>query len=166
MNNNDTMTAEDFRRLADYLPESVTHMAALIGWDETANLINRLGGSQIPVGMGIRQHGSGWRDVLADVLSPEALQAVTRAFGGDSGFVVPKCDRARRERRNHRFVCEVNSAIRDGLSTRKALAILCPRFGIGNTLAWRILKEYREKHASATLRHDNATNHTNTPRTH
>ncbi|EBL1212391.1 hypothetical protein D0620_25625, partial [Salmonella enterica] len=78
MNNNDTMTAEDFRRLADYLPESVTHMAALIGWDETANLINRLGGSQITVGMGIRQPDSGWRDVLADVLSPEALQAVTR----------------------------------------------------------------------------------------
>ncbi|ECP4586975.1 hypothetical protein HJ50_06745 [Salmonella enterica subsp. enterica serovar Muenchen] len=144
MNNNDPMSADDFRRLADFLPESVLHMAVVIGWEETTSLINKFGGVQISIGRGIRSNNEAWSDVLADALSPEALRAFMQTFGGDSAFIVPRCDRARREHRNRRFVYEVNNAIRRGLSTRKALASLCPRFGMGNTLAWRVLKEYRE----------------------
>ncbi|EDW0322897.1 hypothetical protein QF20_004502, partial [Salmonella enterica subsp. enterica] len=129
MNNNDPMSADDFRRLADFLPESVLHMAVVIGWEETTSLINKFGGVQISIGRGIRSNNEAWSDVLADALSPEALRAFMQTFGGDSAFIVPRCDRARREHRNRRFVYEVNNAIRRGLSTRKALASLCPLQG-------------------------------------
>ncbi|EDN4394587.1 hypothetical protein ACV50R_002594 [Salmonella enterica subsp. enterica serovar Newport] len=52
MNNNDPMSADDFRHLADFLPESVLHMAVVIGWEETTSLINKFGGVQISIGRG------------------------------------------------------------------------------------------------------------------
>lgn len=151
MNNNDPMTANDLQSLIDYLPETVLQMGAAIGWENTAMLINLYGGAQLSVARGLRKGHERWLRILENHLPPAALKTFMQTFGGESALIIPRCDLARRERRNRQFIGAVSGAISAGQSKRMALIVLCPRFGIGNTLAWKLLRQYGTgSHTSAT----------------
>jgi hypothetical protein len=142
MHNSEFMAADDYQALADYLPETVLQIAGVAGWEATAKLINDFGGSQFPVGRGKRECGEPRRRMLAAIMTPEQLEAFAHTFGGESSFAIPRCDRAKREWRNRRFINALLSATAAGESKRMAMTVLCPRFGIGHTTAWGLLRRY------------------------
>ncbi|MGO2143929.1 MAG: hypothetical protein ACTH4K_10335 [Serratia bockelmannii] len=130
------------RLMAEHLPESVRQMAEVVGWEATASLIARFGGSCFPVPRGRSHHGDKRLLLLLEVLTPAQMQRFMHTFGGESSFIIPKCDHARREWRNRLFVRDLQAALTAGESRRMALSYLCPRYGIGNTIAWKIIREY------------------------
>ncbi|EAN0329123.1 hypothetical protein CCW43_24265 [Salmonella enterica] len=130
------------RQMAAYLPESVAQMAEVIGWDTTSRLIERFGGASFPVPRGQRHDGEKRLMLLLEVMTPEQMRRFISTFGGDSSLIIPQCDSAKREWRNRLFIRDLRQSIAAGESRRMALSYLCPRYGIGNTLAWRIIREY------------------------
>jgi len=139
---NITLDGNALRLMAAHLPESVQQMAEVVGWEATASLIARFGGSCFPVPRGLRPGGDERLSLLLEVLTPAQMQRFMHTFGGESSFVIPKCDHARREWRNRLFIRDLQAAITAGESRRMALSYLCPRYGIGNTSAWKIIREY------------------------
>ncbi|SMG61816.1 hypothetical protein SAMN03159353_10629 [Cedecea sp. NFIX57] len=149
---NITLDEHILSQMAAFLPESVRQMVDVLGGEATARLVNRFGGASFPVSRGLRDAGGQRLGMLLEVLTPDQLQRFMHTFGGDSSFLIPKCDQAKREWRNRLFIRDLRDALATGASRRMALSWLCPRYDIGSTQAWILIREYGlsggGKHAS------------------
>lgn len=139
---NITLDENILYQMAAFLPESVRQMVGVLGGETTARLINRFGGASFPVARGLRETGNQRLGMLLEVMTPDQLQLFTHTFGGDSSFLIPKCDQAKREWRNRLFIRDLRAALETGASRRMALSWLCPRYDIGSTRAWILIREY------------------------
>lgn len=134
------LTPPDYAQLQEYLPESVTQIAELIGWEATGRLINHFGGVDFPVGKGLRGSGARRLSLLREALTPEQIDLLVSTFGGERLFI-PQCKQAKTVWRNRLFIGEVQRLTDNGESVNMALTVCCPRFGIGATRARELWRE-------------------------
>ncbi|MGX5053135.1 hypothetical protein ACWKX9_05670 [Enterobacter asburiae] len=137
------MSGFDLESHADLLPETARQIARLIGFPATQALTERFGGVNFPVGRNLRSTGDRRLDMLREVIGEENTQILTRYFGGDGSFCIPRCAAALRAYRNQCFLAEVDNLVHQGESLRMALTLLGPRYGIANTRAWQLLSGRR-----------------------
>lgn len=135
------LDGDTLRLLRTCLPECVEQMGELIGWHATAAMIERFGGSKFPIPRGVRRDATESINRLLEVLTPAQVEKIILCFGGEDNFAVPNCAEARRLYRNTLFLRDLNAALASGESHRRALTYLCPRYGIGNTTAWKLIRQ-------------------------
>ena len=128
------MKLEDMQ---DLLPEVVQHIAALIGYPSTLELIRCLGGTTFPIGKGVRSIGVSRINMLKEVVGNENADKIIQHFGGEDLYI-PRCSAALAEWRNRQFMVEFNE-LTQHKSARMALTELCPKYGFSDRLAWRLL---------------------------
>ncbi|MGU3416724.1 hypothetical protein ACLBW0_24625 [Enterobacteriaceae bacterium C34A] len=128
---------------AALLPEIARQIARLIGFPVTQALIERFGGVNFPVGRNLRSIGDRRLDMLRGVVGEEKSQILSRYFGDDGSFYIPRCAAALREYRNQCFLAEVDDLVHQSEPLRMALILLGPRYGIANARAWQLLSGRR-----------------------
>jgi len=129
----------DLEQVKDLLPESVQHIAQLIGFPATGKLIDRFGGVVFPVGKGLRGAGHVRIELLQEVLTPEQVMLIIQHFGGERLYI-PRCQEAWRAWRNRCFLADLDQLCDAGESITMALTRICPKYGIASTRAWELLK--------------------------
>ncbi|EBD0702914.1 mor transcription activator family protein [Salmonella enterica] len=131
----------ELERVQRLLPDSALQLIDVLGWPATARLISAFGGATLSAKSGVRAERSGGvHKLLRSVLTEDESKALTRYLGG-APFYIPRCDQALRALRNARFLSELHQQQDTGHSIRQSLALLCPRYGISDRYAWRLIRE-------------------------
>jgi len=131
----------ELEKVKSALTPVVLEIIELIGYPAAQMLIAKLGGISFPVSGGVRLSDSFRRGYLVEAIGQEAAGTLEKRFGGEILYI-PRCDRALRLWRNNTFVLEYQALINGGMSGRRALLELCPRYGITDRLAQRILAHH------------------------
>lgn len=97
----------------EHLPERARVIAELIGLPATLKLVERFGGVRVYVPQTMPPSHA-----LVDLLGADAAERLSRAFGGDEHFDVPRCTLAARRLRDAALIAD----FLDGTSHR-ALAL-------------------------------------------
>lgn len=142
--------ANELEQVQELLPEIVTELVNLIGWHSTHKLIERLGGCSFIVSKENTRSDSRRADVLKKFLSDNDVKAIQKQYGGETIYI-PRCHAALRQLRNLSFVAEYNSLIDGGESQRFVLMALCPKYGISDRWAQRIIADSGDAHKQLTL---------------
>ncbi|PHM22553.1 Mor transcription activator family protein [Xenorhabdus ehlersii] len=131
------------------LPESLRHIASLIGYPATLKLIDVFGGTTFPFGRGKHPRGQHRQAMLVAAIGEEAAACLSQHFAGTELYI-PNAAAAMREWRNQRFLSEFNQLLNEGNSALMAISKLCPIFGFSDRHAWSLLSRYKH---SGTLNH-------------
>ncbi|NHB90772.1 Mor transcription activator family protein [Photorhabdus cinerea] len=131
------------------LPESLRHIATLIGYPATLKLIETFGGTTFPFSQGKHPRGHHRQKMLANAIGAAAADCLSQHFAGTEVYI-PNAAAAMREWRNQRFLSEFNQLLNDGNSALMAISKLCPIFGFSDRHAWSLLSRYKY---SDTLNH-------------
>lgn len=130
---------DSLETVSDHLPAVVLELVELIGYRDTQSLIERIGGVSFPVGKNVNVvTGARRAGILAAAVPDSALRKITARFGGETLYI-PRCSAALRELRNRRFIADYSAMLAAGESGRFALITLCPRYGLSDRHAQRLL---------------------------
>ncbi|WP_447880407.1 Mor transcription activator family protein, partial [Serratia fonticola] len=131
----------DLEQMSDLLPPIVLDLIKLIGYQDTAKLISKIGGITFPVSQGMRNKDNFRRDYIVQAVGKDSAEKIERQLGGDVIYI-PRCASALREWRNLELVREYRALLATGVSGRRALLKLCPQYGISDRRAQIILARY------------------------
>ncbi|QBH95978.1 mor transcription activator family protein [Limnobaculum zhutongyuii] len=133
---------DELERLESLLPESAKSLVLILGYAATARLISRFGGVTLSAKTGLaKERSGGVHTMLRDVLNDDELKKLIDYLGGDQ-FYIPRCDVAFRKLRDARFVAAIAENLDKGLSTRQAMARLCPEFNISDRQGWKLIHQH------------------------
>lgn len=133
----------DFSSVKHHLPSSALELVDVLGWPAAMRLVSLFGGVSLSGNSGrARVRTGGVHKMLREALTEDEVKKLIRHFGCE-GFYIPRCDVALRELRNSRFFTELDACVADGLSTRQAMARLCPRFGFSDRYAWSLRRRQK-----------------------
>lgn len=130
----------DLKEVESLLPEVVIELISLIGYAKAEALISAIGGITWKVGTGSRQKGNRRGEVLKELIGLETARIIEHHFGGEPLYI-PRCDRALREWRNREFIREHNELVASGESSRFARITLCPKYGVTDRWAQKLLSQ-------------------------
>ncbi|KOP31808.1 hypothetical protein AFK69_18930 [Xenorhabdus sp. GDc328] len=135
------------------LPESLRHIASLIGYPATLKLIEVFGGTTFPFGRGKHPRGQHRQTMLIAAIGADAAACLSKHFAGTELYI-PNAAAAMREWRNQRFLSEFNQLLTEGDSALMALSKLCPIFGFSDRHAWSLLSKYQQSDMLDKKQHD------------
>lgn len=125
--------------LAD-LPESVHGLAACLGLARALVVVERLGGTTLPVPQRRTLQGEARYQDLAATLGPDAAAILCRVYAG-TDLYIPRCGQALIRARDAALHRERDVLAAQGLSERELVARLARRFGLSDRQVWRVLKK-------------------------
>ncbi|MCX9038977.1 hypothetical protein NLN82_23410 [Citrobacter portucalensis] len=126
--------------MSSKLPEVVTEIISIIGFNSAMKLVKTFGGTTLPIGKGIRFLGGKNASKLRDLLSEEEVKKLHWYFSG-SVLYVPRCDYILREVRNAAFLKEFSSMREAGVSSLECMRELPPKYGFTDRYGWQLLKK-------------------------
>ncbi|CAG9412261.1 MULTISPECIES: Mor transcription activator family protein [Providencia] len=135
----------DLKAVEHLLPDSLRHIAELIGYPETLKLIDVFGGTTFVFTKSTETERF---TRLSHVIGEHNAARLQTHFCG-SDIYIPNASAAMREWRNQRFISEYNRLLNEGLSSVKAIVKLCPKFGFSDRYAWDLLS--RNKRSSRQI---------------
>ncbi|CDH05008.1 conserved hypothetical protein [Xenorhabdus bovienii str. oregonense] len=135
------------------LPESLRHIATLIGYPKTLKLIETFGGTTFPFSQGKHPRGHHRQAMLVNAIGEEAAACLSQHFAGTEVYI-PNAAAAMREWRNQRFLSEFNQLLNEGNSALMAISKLCPIFGFSDRHAWSLLSKYQQSDMLDKKQHD------------
>ncbi|BCL49824.1 MULTISPECIES: Mor transcription activator family protein [Citrobacter] len=130
--------SDDLERVKALLPETVLHIAELIGFPATAALLKAFGGSTFPIGKGLRALGVQRVRLLHEAVGEENALILMKNLGGERVYL-PRCDAALRKLRNMAFLQEFDALRNQGTSSLRAMTELCPKYGFSDRFAWELV---------------------------
>ncbi|MBN5319124.1 hypothetical protein JY479_03700 [Serratia marcescens] len=130
----------DLSQVEALLPSVVIELISLIGYAKTEEMISHLGGITFKVGKSVRKKGNRRGELLIELLGKETAAIIEKHFGSEPLYI-PRCDSALREWRNRRFIDEHNALVAAGESSRFARITLCPKYGVTDRWAQKLLAE-------------------------
>jgi Mor family transcriptional regulator len=145
----ETETVTALENLQHLLPESLRHIATLIGYPATLKLIETFGGTTFPFGRGKHARGQHRQAMLIEAIGTDAAACLSQHFAGTEVYI-PNAAAALREWRNQRFISAFNQLLKEEHSALMAISKLCPIFGFSDRHAWSLLSRYQH---SDTLNH-------------
>jgi hypothetical protein len=134
----------DLEQVKELLPDIVLQIAGLVGYPVAADLVRILGGTSFRFSSPLIEA------MLTDDIGP-ARAATLKAHFGEESLYLPRCDRALRELRNRSFVDEFCKLCRDGISSPRAIRMLCPKYGFSDRYAWGLLSQQKHSPAQGSL---------------
>ncbi|HHR6139918.1 TPA: Mor transcription activator family protein [Providencia alcalifaciens] len=129
----------DLKAVEHLLPDSLRHIAELIGYPETLKLIDVFGGTTFVFTKSTETERF---TRLSHVIGEHNAARLQTHFCGTEIYI-PNASAAMREWRNQRFISEYNALLKGGLSGVKAVIKLCPKFGFSDRHAWGLLSRYK-----------------------
>lgn len=146
-----TVNRDELEQLESLLPESAKLLVHVLGYAAAASLITRFGGVTLSAKSGTAQERTGGvHALLREVLTDGEIQTLTQYLGA-SQFYIPRCDAALRELRNARFIAALADKQQEGMSIRRAMALLCPEYGISDRRAWELINSHTTPHRQRGL---------------
>lgn len=125
----------EFERVEAYLPDVVKEMVEVIGLIKTEQVIKHFGGVEFYFSAGKTYYPR-----LVGVIGEDSAHKVRQYFNRERLYI-PRCDTALRVLRNERFKTEFAALKAEkGISSNLAMMELCPKYGISERYAWRILQ--------------------------
>lgn len=135
------------RQPAARLPESMHEIIRVLGYGSAMRLVEAFGGVTLSGKSGAaKERTGGIHRMLESVLNVDEINKLI-AWAGAAQLYIPRCTAAMRTQRNASFANEFNHLLDEGISGRKAMAQLCPRYGFSDRHGWDIMRLHREKAA-------------------
>jgi hypothetical protein len=128
------VTLEDVRQ---YLPESAQEIALIIGVENLERFIKEFGGTTFKFSKGRNfTH-------LKNVIGEESAEKIQKFFANEEVYI-PLCQTALRVLRNYRIKADfIYYTQKQGLSGRKSMLHLAPKYQLSNRTLWEIIKNTR-----------------------
>lgn len=130
----------DLKAVEHLLPETLRHIAGLIGYSDTLKLIEVFGGTTFVF---TKTTDTERFKQLLHVIGEHNSVTLQAHFCGTEIYI-PNASAAMREWRNQRFISEYNTLLKGGLSGVKAIIKLCPKFGFSDRHAWDLLSRHKQ----------------------
>ncbi|WPA91030.1 Mor transcription activator family protein [Providencia zhijiangensis] len=130
----------DLKAVEHLLPDTLRHIAGLIGYPDTLKLIEVFGGTTFVFTKSTETERF---KLLSHAIGDQSAVVLQTHFGGTEIYI-PNASAAMREWRNQRFISEYNALLKGGLSGVKAVIKLCPKFGFSDRHAWDLLSRYKQ----------------------
>lgn len=124
----------------EHLPRQARELAEHLGLPAALTLVERLGGTTIPVPMRATTQGEARFRRLEKTLGTETASALCRVYGGTDVYI-PNCRGALIEARDAALNRERDALAAAGLSERDLVEALALRYKICDRQVWRILKK-------------------------
>lgn len=121
------------------LPDSAQQLIHVIGWADTARLINAFGGTTLPMPSGVNAIGRATLALLAEKMGDEVTQKLAHYYGG-APLYVPRCDAALRRARDNVIISEFETRIRAKETATSAVNLLAMQHKLTDRRIWKILK--------------------------
>ncbi|QGM80678.1 Mor transcription activator family protein [Otariodibacter oris] len=119
-----------------YLPDVVKQMIEVVGFPATENVIKSFGGVDFSFSLGKQYFPR-----LVDVIGLDSATKLRQHFNRERLYI-PRCDAALRILRNAKFRAEFEKIKKEkGISGNLAMLELCPKYGISERFAWKVLQE-------------------------
>lgn len=126
------------------LPESMQEFIRVLGYESAMRLVAEFGGITLSGKNGAaKTRTGGIHRMLESVLNHEEINKLI-AWAGAEQLYIPRCAAAMRARRDTNFANEFNHLLDGGMSGRKAMAQLCPRYGFSDRHGWDVMRRWRE----------------------
>ncbi len=135
--------------LQNLLPPSIHEVAAVIGMPATLRLVERFGGTTLPLPKGANRIGRSSLQALAKQIGDEDAHKLAHHCAGEPLYV-PKCDVALRRIRDLSICERFETAVREGVTANKIVMILAVEYKLTDRWIWKILKETPPETASQT----------------
>jgi hypothetical protein len=128
----------DFADVEHLLPEAIQTLIRLIGLSASVRLVEQLGGTTFPIALRKSRLGEIRYEALSEVVGPDAADAITKHFGGDSLYI-PRCAAALRELMHRQIRSDFDGMTREH-SAIHAVNQLALRYRMSDRHVWRLLK--------------------------
>jgi len=125
--------------LQNLLPPSIHEVAAVIGMPATLRLVERFGGTTLPLPKGANRIGRSSLQALAKQIGDEDAHKLAHHCAGEPLYV-PKCDVALRRIRDLSIVSQFEMAVRAGSTANKIVMELAVEYKLTDRWVWKILK--------------------------
>ncbi|EGT81166.1 mor transcription activator family protein [Haemophilus quentini] len=122
-----------------YLPEIVQDIAEIIGLENLENFLKQFGGVVFNF-----TKGKGYFPILEQTLGTELANKLQAFFSGEKNVYIPRCNVALRVLRNARIKADFDYYTQEqGLSARKTMLQLAPKYQLSDRALWQIIKDTR-----------------------
>ena len=131
-----------FRHIYDELPDSAKHLITVLGLEDAAFVVEKMGGVQWPVSKAITRQGDIRYQLLAERVGVSIANKITKHFSGKDLYI-PACTGAMIKLRELRIKQEFDRLTAYGdaqHSAREAVHVLALQFKMCDRTVWRILK--------------------------
>ena len=125
----------------EQLPDVITDIAVVIGYDKTVKLVQRLGG--IDFAMPTGSQDSSRAKILVDTIGSAATEQLMKRFGG-ARLYIPRCHAACLWLRNQEFVTAIEMAVARGSTQTAAIQKYAPQYGFTERWAYQILSNAKK----------------------
>ncbi len=121
------------------LPQSVQEIITVIGVDDTAKLVELIGGISVefPATAGVMPPAL---RLCRDDIDEITLERLCYHYAGERLYI-PRCEAALRHLKKAQFINELAALVEDGESLSAAIRRLCPKYQISDRTAWELLKQ-------------------------
>lgn len=126
--------------MGDRLPRMVRDMSERLGFSAVLVLVEKLGGTTIPVPMRATPAGEARYRKIAAILGEDLADALCRAYPA-TDLYIPNCRAALIEARDAALTRDRDILAREDYSERDIVATLSLRYGLSDRHVWRILKK-------------------------
>ncbi|SIS88153.1 Mor transcription activator family protein [Neptunomonas antarctica] len=127
-------------QLQSLLPDSIHEVAAVIGMPATLRLVERFGGTTLPLPRGDNIIGRASLAVLAKQIGDDDAQKLAHHCAGEPLYI-PRCDVALRRLRDLSICDQFAGAVRTGKTAIKVVAELALANKLTDRWIWKIVKE-------------------------
>lgn len=132
------------------LPASLRDMADRLGLPVVSYLVEKLGGTTIPVPLRATATGEARYRRLCEIIGKDIAAALCREYGGVSLYV-PNCRAAIMDARDAEMIAARDKLAKQGVNEREIVEKLARRYRLSDRQVWRILKRIPCQTASAPL---------------
>jgi len=126
-------------QLQSLLPPSVHEVAAVIGMPATLRLVERFGGTTLPLPRGVNRRGNASLTALAKQIGEEPAHKLAHHCAGEPLYI-PRCELALRRLRDHSICEQFEALVREGVTANKAVTQLALEYKLTDRWIWKILK--------------------------
>lgn len=134
----------------DALPASLRDMADRLGLPVVSYLVEKLGGTTIPVPLRATATGEARYRRLCEIIGREIATALCREYGGVALYI-PNCRAAIMDARDTELIASRNALAKQGVTEREIVERLARQYRLSDRQVWRILKRIPCQTASAPL---------------
>lgn len=121
------------------LPSSLRDMTDRLGLPVVSYLVEKLGGTTIPVPMRATVTGEARYRRLAEIIGNDIATALCREYAGVSLYI-PNCRAAVMDARDAEIIAVRDELAKSGVTEREIVERLARRYKLSDRQVWRILK--------------------------
>jgi Mor family transcriptional regulator len=127
-------------QLQSLLPASIHEVATVIGMPATLRLVERFGGTTLPLPTGANRNGRIYLRALAKQIGDDDAQKLAHHCAGEPLYI-PRCDAALRRIRDLSICDQFDVIVREGTTANKAVVKLALEYKLTDRWIWNILQK-------------------------